>query len=106
MGDYDFFLGLGHATFVPRWQIVIAGRRLMQLFGDIAGRSKSQHKALQQRVAGHTVSAVQTGKAGLADGIDPRHIGMAVFVDYDTAAGVVRGGYDGNAVPRDVDAEL
>ncbi|MNQ78569.1 hypothetical protein D3C85_934840 [compost metagenome] len=48
---------------------------------------------------------MQAGEAGFADGIQPRHIGTAVFIDEYSTAGVVRGRHDRDRLRGDVDAE-
>src|SRR5690606_17703405 len=105
VGDDDLFVGATHLALVP------GGNRVMQVgrgqpLADVIGRPEGQHEAFQQRVAGHAVGAVQTGEAGLADGVEVGDVGAAVFVHHDTAAGVVGRGHHRNAIAGDVDAEL
>src|SRR5690606_20016384 len=48
---------------------------------------------------------MQAGETGLADGVQLLHIGLAVAVDHDTAAGVTRRRGRGDRLAGDVEAE-
>ena len=49
---------------------------------------------------------MQAGEAGFADGVKTGHIGLAVFVDHNAAAGVVGGGHHRHGVTGDIQAQL
>src|SRR5690606_29758445 len=63
-------------------------------------------QAFQQRVRRHAVGSVQAGVSGLADGVQPRQVGVAAQVDQHAAAGVVGGGHHGNRLFGDVDVQF
>src|SRR5690606_39828611 len=99
------FVGVDHLRFVPVFYLYrcrCGGQRAF----DRLGTGAAIDKTLQQRVACHAIGAVQSGEGGFANGVQVFHIGATFEIDDDTAAGVVRGRYDGNWIARDVDAEL
>ena len=105
VGDDHVLVGIGDLAGVP------AGQRLRQLGGVQLGehvlrRRTGVHEALQQGIAGHAVGAVQAGEAGLADGIEVRHVGQAMLVHQHAAAGVVRRRHHRDGLAGDVDAEV
>jgi len=48
---------------------------------------------------------MQAGEAGFADGVQARHIGVAMFVDHHAAAGVMRRRYYRDGLLSDVDTK-
>src|SRR5690606_1353703 len=77
-----------------------------QFAQDVVCRRPRVDEAFEQRIAGHAIGAVQSGKACFADGIEPRDISAPCLIDDDAATGVVRRRHDRNRLAQDVDAEL
>jgi len=79
---------------------------LGQLGEDVGRCRLGIYKALQQRIAGHAVGAMQTGEAGFTNGIQARHIGVAMLVHHHPAAGVMCRRHHRDRLFGDVDGEL
>ena len=101
--DDDFLVGIGDSAGVPLRQ-----RRdhVLVLGEDVLGGGAGEHETFQQRVGGEPVGAVQSGEGHLAGSVKPLHIGAAVEVGHDAAAGVVGGGHDRNRLSGDVYAQF
>ena len=61
-------------------------------------RARTEHQALEQRVAGQPVGAVNAGAGDLAGREQPRDRRASVQIGLDATHDVVRGGADGNPV--------
>ena len=74
--------------------------------GDVVGDAVGEDQALEQRVGGQPVGAVDAGARGLAARVQAVEGGPAVEVDLDAAAGVVLRGGDRDEVGGEVEAVL
>ena len=104
VGDHHVLIGIHHLALVPV-RDAHAFQGLIQHGADLVRAGAGEHQALEQRVAGQTVGAVQAGAAHLADREEPRHVGGAELIHQHAAAGVVRRWHHGDRLAGDVDAE-
>ena len=81
-----------------------ASRRVPR--ADVLGHGAREDQALQERIAGQPVGAVQPRAGGFADCVQARQVGSAGQIDDDAAAGVVRRRHHRNRLPAHVDAEF
>ena len=91
----DFIPVIGH---VDDLVLVVLGL-------NICRRRGGKHHAFHQRIAGQAIGAMQPRISSLAHGIQTRHIGAALQIGVDAAAGVVRRGHNGYGVAGDVYAQ-
>ena len=75
-----------------------------QLPCKVAANACSNHQAFGQRVGGQPVRAVHTRVGNLAYRKQTVYLSSAIQVRNDSAAGVVSGGRNGNAIDSWVDA--
>ena len=85
--------------------VVVEGRGTSRL-GHRRGRAGAEDEALEQRVAGQPVGAVDAGARHLAGGGQARHRAPSPQVGGDAAHGVVRRGRHRNPVAGQVEAAL
>ena len=103
--QHHLLVGVRHPALVP----VRRGDHLRGTpapAADVLGCGFRQHEALEQRVAGEPVGAVQARTRHFANGVQPRQIGAAVDVHHDAAAGVVCRRHHRDRLPAHVDAHL
>ncbi len=104
VGDDHVLVGVPDLAFIPLRRF--RGRRDVRLpAGNVGCCGPAVDQALEQRIAGHAVGAVQAGEGGLADGIELVDVGAGPFVADDTAAGIVGRRHHRDRFFRDVDAE-
>ncbi len=72
---------------------------------DVGRRSPTVDEALQQRVAGHAIGAMQPREAGFTNRIQPRYIRVPPVVHHDATTGVVRCRHHRYRLAGDVDAK-
>ena len=69
-------------------------------------QARRHHQALEQRIAGQAVGAVQPGAGGFADGIQSGRSVRPAIVGHNAATGVVRGRHHRDRLLGDVDAQF
>src|SRR5688572_15080446 len=65
----------------------------------------AKHQALQERVTGYPVGAMQSGAGGFTNGIQARNIRKSMQIGQYAAAGIVGRRYDRNRLLAEIKAE-
>src|SRR5579859_1788272 len=100
--DDDRLVARGGAAHLPLGDLGpgLATVHLLERLGGAVG----EDQALEQRVGGEAVGAVQPRRGALADGVEARDGGAPLEVRRHAAAHEVRRGHDGDGLLGDVDA--
>ena len=101
VGQHHLFVGIAHPAFIPGRDIQGLGNG-RETFGNVARGGPGENQALQKRVGGKPVGAMQPGKGTFADPVESVEVGAPPEIGHDTAAGVMGGGHHGHGRARHV----
>jgi hypothetical protein len=106
VGDHDRLVARHRVAGLPLGDL---GERALAELADLrdqaGGAAMPEDQALEQRVRGEAVGAVEPGERALADRPQPGDAGAPVEIGADPAAHVMGGGHHRNGVGGDIDAE-